>query len=81
MNTVTNTVHLPEPIVNAASRQAERSGLSLDDFVAQALAVHLGNIEATETFFRQRAAGAHKGALAEALRSMPDRDPDPEDLF
>jgi hypothetical protein len=81
MSVATGPVQLSEPMVSAASQQAARSGVTLDEWVAEAVAFHLSETEATQEFFRQRAAGARKGALGEALRAIPDREPDPEDQF
>jgi hypothetical protein len=45
----------------------------------EAIADHLTGTEAAEEFFRNRAAGARRGALREALHAVPDNPPDPGD--
>ena len=79
MSATTNSVHLPDHIPAAARNQAEQRGISVEDWVTVAVAEHLNGTEAAEEFFRNRAAGARKGALREALNAVPTRPPDPGD--
>ena len=72
-------VRLPEHLINTARNQAEQRGLSVDEWIAIAIADHLTGTEAAEEFFRNRAAGARRGALREALDAVPDNPPDPGD--
>jgi hypothetical protein len=51
----------------------------VDEWIAIAVADHLTGTEAAEEFFRNRAAGARRGALREALDAVPDNPPDPGD--
>jgi hypothetical protein len=68
-----NSVQLPEHILTAARNEAEQLGLPVEDWVAVAVAEHLNGAEAAQEFFRNRAAGARRGALREALDAVPDR--------
>jgi hypothetical protein len=79
MSAASTSVHLPAHIMAAARSQAEQLGIPIEDWVAVALAEHLSGTEAAQQFFRNRAVGARKGALREALDAVPDRPPDPGD--
>ena len=81
MSASNSTVQLPEPIRAAAHRHAAQNGLSVDEWVAEAVVLRLDDAESTQKFFRMRAAGARKGAFGEALRAIPSRAPDPKDTF
>jgi hypothetical protein len=72
-------VQLPEHLISTARDQARQRGLSVDEWIAIAVAEHLRGTEAAEEYFRNRAAGARKGALREALDAVPDNPPDPGD--
>jgi hypothetical protein len=74
-----SNVQLPEHLMNTARDQAERRGLSVEDWVTIAVAEHLSGTEAAQEFFRNRAAGARRGGLREALDAVPDNPPDPGD--
>jgi hypothetical protein len=65
--------------MTAARNQAERLGIPVEDWLTVAVAEHLNGTEAAQEFFRNRAAGARRGALREALDTVPDRVPDPGD--
>ena len=75
----TSYVQLPEHLIHIARNQAEQRGLSVDEWIAIAVADHLTGTEAAEEFFRNRATGARRGALREALDAVPDNPPDPGD--
>lgn len=79
MAAATSPVLLPNDLLDAAYKQAERDGVSLDLWVSSALADRLGASEEAQNFFRVRASRARKGALRDALSAIPDRDPDPGD--
>ena len=79
MSATGSYVQLPDHVMAAARSQAEQRGVSVEDWIAIAVADHLGGTEAAQEFFRKRAAGARRGALRDALDAVPDRDPDPGD--
>ncbi len=79
MSAASSSVQLPEHIMTAARNQAERLGIPVEDWLTVAVAEHLNGTEAAQEFFRNRAAGARRGALREALDTVPDRVPDPGD--
>lgn len=79
MAAASSPVLLPNDLLEAAQKQAERDGVPFDVWISSALADRLSATEQAQDFFRLRAARARKGALREALNSIPDRDPDPGD--
>jgi hypothetical protein len=79
MVAATSPVLLPNDLLEAANKQAEREGVPLDLWLSSALADRLGASEQAQSFFKERAARANKGALRWALDHVPDRPPDPGD--
>jgi hypothetical protein len=76
-----SAIQLPDHILIAARHQAEQRGVSVEDWVTVAAPERLSSTEAAEEFFRNRANGARRGALREALDAVPDRAADPGDEF
>ena len=74
-----SSIQLPEHLISTARDQASQRGLSVDEWIAIAVAEHLSGTEAAEEHFRNRTAGARRGALREALDAVPDNPPDPGD--
>jgi hypothetical protein len=74
-----SAIQLPEHILSAARSQAEQRGVSVEDWVTVTIAGRLDSAEAAAEFFRNRAKGARRGGLREALDAVPDRAADPGD--
>ncbi len=72
-------ISLPKSLESEAQRLADDDGVSLDQWVALAVAQKIGAIESTADFFRRRAAGATGKDLLRFLRNAPDVPPDPGD--
>jgi hypothetical protein len=79
MAAASSPVLLPESIVRAAEVQARLRGVSLEEWVARAVAERLDTMEGARELFRRRAAGASGDALGRALDAVPSRQPDPGD--
>jgi len=71
-------LEIPESLLRQAEELAQRDGVSLDTWVSSMIAYRIGAAEATEQFFRMRAAGAGKG-LQYYLDLVPKCPPDPGD--
>ena len=64
----------------AAERYARRDGVSLNRFIATALAEKVG-AQGAAAFFAGRGSGGHAAAAVAFLRSAPDREPDDGDAI
>jgi hypothetical protein len=62
---------LPHSIKNAAQRLAAVDGVSLNQFIAVAVAEKIGAIESAEVFLKQRAAKAKPSDMKSILRRAP----------
>lgn len=60
----------------AAARLAKEDGVSLNQWIATAVAQKVGGVETVAEFFRRRAEGAKPGDLRAVLARVPDRKPD-----
>lgn len=72
---------LPASIKAAAARLAKEDGVSLNQWIATAVAQKIGAVETAATFFRRRARGATQDDLKRVLEKIPDVPPDPEDAL
>lgn len=79
MSKATYPLKLPASVKAAAARLAREDGVSLNQWIASAVAQKVGAIETAAAFFRRRAAGAKPGDLSAILARVPDRGPDPGD--
>lgn len=70
---------LPASIKAAATRLAREDGVSLNQWIASAVAQKVGAVETAAEFFKRRAEGAKPGDLRAILARVPDRTPDPGD--
>ena len=70
---------LPASIQAAAARLAEEDGVSLNQWIALAVAQKVGAVETAADFFRKRAGDAKVEDLRAILALVPDRPPDPGD--
>lgn len=79
MSKGTYPLKLPSSVKVAAARLAKEDGVSLNQFIAAAVAEKVGTLETTTEFLRRRAADAKPEDLLRFLRGAPDTAPSPED--
>ena len=79
MSKVTYPLKLPASIKAAAARLAKEDGVSLNQWIASAVAQKVGAVETAAEFFRKRAGDAKPEDLRAILALVPDRPPDPDD--
>lgn len=70
---------MPNSVKEAARRLSKADGVSLNQFIATAVAEKVGALEAAEYFLRRRANDARPGDLLHYLESAPDRAPEAAD--
>lgn len=76
MSKATYPLKLPTSIKLAAARLAKEDGVSLNQWIASAVAQKVGAVETAAEFFRQRAAIATPDELHALLARAPNRTPD-----
>ena len=79
MSKATYPLKLPLSIKKAAQRLAKEDGVSLNQWIAAAVAEKVGVVETAAEFFKKRAGKATGAGLLKFLRNAPDVPPDPED--
>ncbi len=79
MSKATYPLKLPTSIKEAADRLAKEDGVSLNQWIAAAVAQKVGTVETAAEFFARRAKGASRKDLAIWLGKVPDVPPSPED--
>ncbi|WP_428391694.1 hypothetical protein [Lichenicoccus sp.] len=79
MSKATYPLKLPSSIKVAAARLAKEDGVSLNQWIASAVAQKVGAVETAADFFRQRAGNAQPEELHAILACAPDRAPDTGD--
>jgi HicB family len=79
MSKATYPLKLPSSIKKAAQRLAKEDGVSLNQWIAAAVAQKIGVVETASEFFKKRAGKATGASLAKFLRSAPRTAPSPED--
>jgi HicB family len=79
MSRATYPLKLPHSIKKAAQRLAKEDGVSLNQWIAAAVAEKVGVIETAADFFKKRAGKAKGGGLMKFLRNAPRVAPEPED--
>lgn len=72
------SLNLPASLKGAAERYARRDGVSLNQFIATALAEKVG-AQGAAAFFAERARGGAAEAAVAFLRAAPDVPPDTAD--
>ena len=65
--------------VQAAQRLAQEDGVSLNQWIAVAVAEKVGVVETAAEFFKKRAGQATGAGLSRFLRNAPNVSADPED--
>jgi hypothetical protein len=81
MSKVNYPLKLPASIKAAAARLAKEDGVSLNPWIATAVAQKVGVVEPAASFFRRRAGGATPDDLRRVMDKVPDVPPDPEDAI
>jgi HicB family len=79
MSKNTYPLKLPDSIKKAAQRLAKEDGVSLNQWIASAVAQKVGVVETAAEFFRRRAAGASPEDLKLFLHAAADVPPMPGD--
>ncbi len=72
---------LPASIKAAAARLAKEDGVSLNQWIATAVAQKIGAVETAAIFFRRRAGGVTPDDLKRILEKVLAVPPDPEDAI
>ncbi|RFB91951.1 pilus assembly protein HicB [Rhizobium leguminosarum bv. trifolii] len=75
MSTNTYPLKLPSSIKAAAARLAKEDGVSLNQWIASAVAQKVGAVETAEEFLKRRAGGATGDGLSTLLDKVPDAEP------
>jgi hypothetical protein len=79
MSKATYPLKLPASMKAAAARLAKEDGISLNQWIASAVAQKVGSVETAAAFFRRRAGNARAEDVLAMLALVPDRAPDPGD--
>ena len=79
MSRATYPLKLPLSIKKAAQRLAKEDGVSLNQWIAVAVAEKVGVVETAAEFFKKRAGAADGSGLMKFLRAAPKAAPEPED--
>jgi len=79
MSKATYPLKLPASVKAAAARLAKEDGVSLNQWIASAVAQKVGAVETAAEFFRRRAGDAKPRDLRAVLALVQDRPPDPGD--
>jgi hypothetical protein len=79
MSKATYPLKLPVSIKKAAQRLAKEDGVSLNQWIASAVAQKVGVVETAADFFKKRAGKATGAGLMKFLRRAPKATPDPGD--
>jgi hypothetical protein len=75
MSKATYPLKLPASIKEAAARLAREDGVSLNQWIASAVAQKVGAVETAAEFFRRRAGSARPEDLHRFLAAAPDAPP------
>ena len=79
MSKATYPLKLPASIKTAAARLAKEDGVSLNQWIATAVAQKVGVVETAAEFFKRRANGRTGDGLGRILDKVPDRPSEPGD--
>jgi len=75
----TYPLKLPTSIKMAAARLAKEDGVSLNQWIATAVAQKVGAVETAAEFFKRWAVGHPLDEFDDILARVPDRPPEPGD--
>jgi hypothetical protein len=75
MSKSTYPLKLPNSVKNAAAKLAKIDGVSLNQFIAAAVAEKVGALRTASEFLQQRAGSAKPKDLVKYLRRAPKVDP------
>ena len=75
MSRATYPLKLPASVKAAAARLARQDGVSLNQWIASAVAQKVGAVETAEAFLRRRAGEARPEDLLSFLEAAPDAPP------
>jgi hypothetical protein len=81
MSKATYPLKLPASIKAAAARLAKEDGVSLNQWIATAVAQKIGVVETAAAFFRRRAGNATPDDLKRIMDRVPNVSPAPEDAL
>jgi hypothetical protein len=81
MSKATYALKLPASIKAAAERLAKEDGVSLNQWIATAVAQKIGVVENAATFLRRRAGSATPDDLKRVLEKVADVPPDTKDVM
>lgn len=70
---------LPQSVKEAAQRLAKADGVSLNQFIASAVAEKIGTLNAVEQFLKDRAGSSSPSDMLSVLGAVPNSDPVPGD--
>jgi hypothetical protein len=73
-------VQLPNSLHNSVRKLSEKDGISVERFVASAVAEKVAALM-TESYLEERAARGERSAYEAALAQVPDAEPEPHDLL
>ena len=79
MSKATYPLKLPMSIKKAAQRLAQEDGVSLNQWIASAVAQKVGAVETAAEFFKRRAGRSKGDGLMKFLRRAPRATPETED--
>jgi hypothetical protein len=79
MSRATYPLKLPASIKRAAERLAKEDGVSLNQWIAAAVAEKVGVIETAAEFFSKRAGNRKGTSLIKFLKKAPKRPPEKDD--
>jgi len=79
MSKATYPLKLPLSVKKAAQRLAKEDGVSLNQWIAVAVAEKVGVVETAAQFFKNRAGSASGTGLMKFLRRAPNVPPESED--
>jgi hypothetical protein len=79
MSKGTYPLKLPASVKNAAAQLAKTDGVSLNQFIAAAVAEKVGSLRTADLLLVERGRGSRPQNLMKYLRKAPKRPPEPGD--
>lgn len=79
MSKATYPLKLPLSVKKAAQRLAKEDGVSLNEWIAAAVAEKVGVVETAAEFFKKRAGSATGEGMMKFLRTAPRNTPEEND--